>query len=108
MSRPQTGRKYPIHSKNHPMSSERRERELSLLGAAMNLAEDAERGCTRYPVNSDGYQTLHRIAVEAARIATAADRGNFAATGIPYLGIDFAEKRLRQLRDRFETWNLLP
>lgn len=107
MSRPQTGRKYPIHSKNHPMSNERRERELSLLGAAMNLAEDAERGCTRYPVNADGYQTLHRIALEAARIATAADHGNFAP-GIPYLGIDVAEKRLRQLRDRFKAWNLLP
>lgn len=98
-------------------SPQRRERELSLLGAALNLTEDAERGCTQYPINTDGYQTLRRIALEAARIATAADHGNFVAPRIPwittsagrtYLGIDFAEKRLRQLRDRFDSWNLLP
>ena len=43
-------------------SNAHRERELNLLGAALNLADDAAREVTRYPLDTLGYDTLDKIA----------------------------------------------
>ena len=76
-----------------------RERELALMGAALNLASDAADAAVAYPINAEGHVECSAIATEADALWNLADRG-----GLTVAEVFEAEGRVGALRERLAAW----
>ena len=76
-----------------------RERELALMGAALNLASDASAAAVAYPFNTREYIARELIANEADALWQESDRGGLTVTALAE-----AESRVGALRERLAAW----